>query len=51
MFVEGQTSPNSIPALMDLCLHNFGFVDGLRKFHGLEMQQGPPKSGGDLECA
>jgi len=36
---------------MDLCLHNFRFVDGLRKLHGLEMKQGPPKSGGDLEGA
>jgi len=37
--------------MMDLCLPIFGFVDGLRKLHGLEMEQGPPKSGGDLEGA
>ena len=37
--------------LLDLCLPIFGFVDGLRKLHGLEMEQGPPKSGGDLEGA
>jgi len=36
---------------MDLCLHIFGFVDELRKLHGLKMEQGPPKSGGDLEGA
>jgi len=35
--------------LMDLCPPPFGFVDDLRKLHGLEMEQGPPKSGGDLE--
>jgi len=27
------------------------FVDELRKLHGLKMEQGPPKSGGDLEGA
>jgi len=37
--------------MMDLCLHIFGFVDELRKLHGLKMEQGPPKSGGDLEGA
>jgi len=36
---------------MDLCLPIFGFVDELRKLHGLEMEQGPPKSGDDLEDA
>ena len=36
---------------MDLCLPSFGFVDDLRMLHGLEMEQGPPKSGGDLEGA
>jgi len=35
---------------MDLCLHIFGIVDE-RKLHGLEMEQGPPKSGADLEGA
>ena len=37
--------------MMDLCLPSFGFVGELRKLHGLEMEQGPPKSGGDLEGA
>jgi len=36
---------------MDLCLPIFGFVDELRKLHRLEMEPGPPKSGGDLEGA
>ena len=36
---------------MNLCLHIFGFVDELRKLHGLKMEQGPPKSAGDLEGA
>jgi len=36
---------------MDLCLHIFGIVDGMRKLHGLEMEQDPLKSGGDLEGA
>ena len=36
---------------MDLCLPIFGFVDELQKLHGLEMKQGLPKSGGDLEGA
>jgi len=36
---------------MDLCLHLFGIVDGMQKLHGLEMEQGPPKSDGDLEDA
>ena len=36
---------------MDLCLPIFGFVDELRKLLGLEMEQGPSKSGGDLEGA
>ena len=36
---------------MDLCLPIFDFVDELRKLHGLEMEQGSPKSGGDLEGA
>ena len=36
---------------MDLCLHIFEFVDELRKLHGLEMEKGPLKSGGDLEGA
>jgi len=37
--------------MMDLCLPIFGFVDELWKLHGLEMEQGPPRSGGDLEGA
>jgi len=37
--------------MMDLCPPPFSFVDDLRKLHGLEMEQGPPKSGGDLEGA
>jgi len=36
---------------MDLGLPIFGFVDELRKLHGLEMEQGPLRSGGDLEGA
>jgi len=34
--------------MMDLCPPLFDFEDDLRKLHGLEMEQGPPKSGGDL---
>jgi len=37
--------------VMDLCPPLFGFVGDLRKLHGLEMEQGPPRSGGDLEGA
>jgi len=37
--------------MMEMCLHGFEFVGGLRKLHGLKMEQGPPKSGGDLEGA
>jgi len=37
--------------MMDLCPPLFSFGDGLRKLHELEMEQGPPKSGGDLEGA
>ena len=34
---------------MDLCPPPFSFEDDLWKLHGLEMEQGPPKSGDDLE--
>jgi len=34
-----------------LCPPLFVFVGDLQKLHGLEMEQGPPKSGGDLEGA
>jgi len=37
--------------VMDLCPPLFGFGDGLRKLHGLKVEQDPPKSGGDLEGA
>jgi len=36
---------------MDLCPPLFCFVDDLWKLHGLEMEQGHPRSGGDLEGA
>ena len=36
---------------MDLFLPIFDFVDELLKLNRLEMEQGPPKSGGDLEGA
>jgi len=36
---------------MDLFLHIFRFIDELQKLHGLKMEQGPPKSGADLEGA
>jgi len=36
---------------MEMCLHIFEFLDELRKLHGLKMEQGPPKSDGDLEGA
>ena len=37
--------------VMDLCLLLCGFEGELRKLHELEMEQGPPRSGGDLEGA
>jgi len=37
--------------MIDLCPPLFCFVGDLRQPHGLEMEQGPPKSGGDLEGA
>jgi len=36
---------------MDLCPPLFGFEGDLRKLQELEMEQGPPRSGGDLEGA
>jgi len=37
--------------MMDLCPPLFGFEGDLWKLHDLEMEQGPPRSGGDLEGA
>jgi len=40
-----------LPKMMDLGPPLFGFEGDLRKLHELEMEQGPPRSGVDLEGA